>query len=63
METKYKDDLNREFNKNFFENRAQIIKKQKELLYLEKDSDFSDSEYDHFVKTQMELLKENEVYY
>ena len=28
---------------------------------MEKDSDFSDSEYDHFVKSQLELMKENEV--
>jgi tRNA pseudouridine-54 N-methylase len=63
LETKYYDDMTREFNKNFFENRAEILKKQKELYYLERDSDFSETEYDHYVKTQMELLKENEVFF
>ena len=30
---------------------------------MEKDSDFSDSEYDHYVKTTMDLMKENEVWF
>lgn len=59
LETKFNDDLNNEFNKNYFENKAEILKKEKELLYLEKDSDFSDSEYEFYVRSQMELMKDN----
>ena len=62
LETKYNHVLNNEFKKNYFENKAEIMKKEKELLYLEKDSDFSDSEYEFYVRSQMELMKDkNEV--
>ena len=63
LESNFSENLQIEFNKNFFENKAQILKKQKDLLYLEKDSDFSDSEYDHYVKMQMDLFKDDEVDY
>jgi len=38
------DDLIAQFNQNFFETNKQVIEKQKELLKLEKDTDYSEQE-------------------
>jgi hypothetical protein len=42
----------KEFNQNYFENKAMILQKERELLKLERGSDFSESDYEHFMKNQ-----------
>jgi hypothetical protein len=62
--TELHDDLIREFNQNFFENKAKIIQKEKEMLKLERGSDYSESDYEYFMRINMnvnESKSENKV--
>lgn len=53
--TELYDELIREFNQNFFENKAKIIQKEKELLKLERGSDYSESDYEYFMRMNMDM--------
>ena len=44
------EELVKDFNQNTFENKAMILQKERELLKLERGSDFSESDYEHFMK-------------
>ncbi len=44
------EDLQAQFNQNFFETNKQVIEKQKELLKLEKDTDYSEQEYEMLLR-------------
>lgn len=48
-------ELEREFNQNFFENKAKIIQKEKELLKLERGSDYSESDYEYFMRMHIDM--------
>lgn len=52
-------ELVREFNQNFFENKAKVTQKEKELLKLERGSDYSESDYDYFMRINMDLNETN----
>jgi hypothetical protein len=58
----YYDDIVNEFNQNFFENKAKILQKEKELLKLERGSDYSESDYEYFMQMKMvnDTKSENE---
>ena len=58
LEEKYQEDLKKEFHKNFFKMKSEILKKEKEILALERDSDFSESEYEFYMKKNIEKLNE-----
>lgn len=45
-------ELENEFNQYFFENKAKIMKKEKEMLRLERGSDYSESDYDFLMRNQ-----------
>lgn len=49
------DELVKEFNQNFFENKNKIIQKEKELLKLERGSDYSESDYEFFMRINLDL--------
>lgn len=57
--TELHDELVREFNQNFFENKAKIIQKEKEMLKLERGSDYSESDYDYFMRINMGEVDES----
>jgi hypothetical protein len=48
----YKE-LEREFNQYFFENKAKIIQKEKELIKLERGSDYSESDYEYLMRKKI----------
>ncbi len=48
-------ELENEFNQYFFENKAKIIKKEKEMLKLERGSDYSESDYDFLMRKQIAM--------
>ncbi len=50
----YKE-LETEFNQYFFENKAKIIKKEKEMLKLERGSDYSESDYEFLMRKQIAM--------
>ena len=49
------DDLIKEFNQNFFEDKNRIQQKEKELLKLERGSDYSESDYDYFMRVNIDM--------
>jgi hypothetical protein len=49
------EDLEKEFNQMFFENKALIVQKEKELLKLERGSDYSESDYEYFMRKKFIL--------
>jgi len=49
------EDLVKEFNQNFFEDKGRIAQKEKELLKLERGSDYSESDYEYFMRMNMEI--------
>lgn len=51
-EETYKE-LESEFNQYFFENKAKIIQKEKELIKLERGSDYSESDYEYLMRKKM----------
>lgn len=58
----YKE-LVKEFNQYFFENKAKIIQKEKELIKLERGSDYSDSDYEYLIRKKQnmnETISENQ---
>jgi len=46
-------ELEREFNQYFFENKAKIIQKEKELIKLERGSDYSESDYEYLMRKKI----------
>lgn len=46
-------ELEKEFNQYFFENKAKIIQKEKELIKLERGSDYSESDYEYLMRKKM----------
>jgi hypothetical protein len=56
-------ELVKEFNQYFFENKAKIIQKEKELIKLERGSDYSDSDYEYLIRKKQnmnETISENQ---
>jgi hypothetical protein len=53
--TELYDDLVKEFNQNFFENKAKIIQKEKEMLKLERGSDYSENDYEYFMRINVDM--------
>jgi len=49
------DDLVKEFNQNFFEDKNRIAQKEKELLKLERGSDYSESDYEYFMRQNIDM--------
>lgn len=49
------DDLVKEFNQNFFEDKNRIAQKEKELLKLERGSDYSESDYEYFMRVNVDM--------
>ena len=49
------EDLIKEFNQNFFEDKNRIQQKEKELLKLERGSDYSESDYDYFMRVNVDM--------
>ena len=49
------DDLVKEFNQNFFEDKNRIAQKEKELLKLERGSDYSESDYEYFMRINLDM--------
>ena len=49
------EDLVKEFNQNFFEDKNRIAQKEKELLKLERGSDYSESDYEYFMRVNVEM--------
>lgn len=49
------DDLIKEFNQNFFEDKNRIAQKEKELLKLERGSDYSESDYEYFMRVNIDI--------
>jgi hypothetical protein len=54
----YYDLLIKEFNQNYYENKRDKLNKEKELLKLERGSDYSESDYDYFMRINAELGNE-----
>ena len=52
------EDLIAQFNQNFFETNKQVIEKQKEMLKLERDTDYSEQE-NEIIKRHFEDFKQN----
>jgi hypothetical protein len=46
----YYKDLENEFNRCFFRNKAEILQKQKQLLKLERGDDYSESDYEYWLE-------------
>ena len=49
------EDLVKEFNQNFFEDKNRIAQKEKELLKLERGSDYSESDYEYFMRVNVDM--------
>jgi hypothetical protein len=51
----YYTDILSDFNQNFFalENKAKLLQKEKELLKLERGSDYSESDYEYFMRMKI----------
>jgi hypothetical protein len=49
------EDLVKEFNQNFFEDKNRIAQKEKELLKLERGSDYSESDYEYFTRVNIDM--------
>jgi len=49
------EDLVKEFNQNFFEDKNRIAQKEKELLKLERGSDYSESDYEYFTRVNVDM--------
>ena len=48
-------ELQNDFNQNFFESKAKIMKKEKEMLRLERGSDFSESDYEFLMRREIAM--------
>ena len=46
----YYNELENEFNRCFFRNKAEILQKQKQLLKLERGDDYSESDYEYWLE-------------
>jgi hypothetical protein len=57
--SEYYDLLVKEFNQNYYENKRDKLNKEKELLKLERGSDYSESDYDYFMRINAELGNES----
>jgi hypothetical protein len=57
--SEYYDLLIKEFNQNYYENKRDKLAKEKELLKLERGSDYSESDYDYFMRINAELVNES----
>ena len=51
----YYKDLEKEFNSCFFRNKAEILQKQKQLLKLERGDDYSEGDYEYWLRQNVEL--------
>jgi hypothetical protein len=56
--SEYYDMLVKEFNQNYYENKRDKLAKEKELLKLERGSDYSESDYDYFMRINAEMGNE-----
>ena len=48
------DHLVKEFNQNYYENKREKLLKEKELLKLERGSEYSEADYEYFIRLQGE---------
>lgn len=55
----YYAELENEFNHCFFRNKAEILQKQKQLLKLERGDDYSEGDYEYWVKKNVEVDEKN----
>ena len=51
----YYTELEDEFNQCFFRNKAEILQKQKQLLKLERGSDYSEGDYEYWLRQNMDI--------
>lgn len=51
----YYTELEDEFNHCFFRNKAEILQKQKQLLKLERGSDYSEGDYEYWLRQNMDI--------
>ena len=51
----YYNELEDEFNHCFFRNKAEILQKQKQLLKLERGSDYSEGDYEYWLRQNMDI--------
>ncbi len=57
-DNEFYESLSKEFNQNYYENRKEKLIKDKELLKLERGSDYSETDYDYFMRMQGEINNE-----
>jgi hypothetical protein len=55
-EDEFYDRLSKEFNQNYYENKKEKLLKDKELLRLERGSDYSETDYDYFMRMHGEVM-------
>ena len=53
-DSEFYDHLVREFNQNYYENKREKLLKEKELLKLERGSEYSEADFDYFMRLQGE---------
>ena len=51
----YYKELENEFNHNFFRNKAEILQKQKQLLKLERGDDYSEGDYEYWLRQNVDM--------
>ena len=51
----YYKELENEFNHNFFRNKAEILQKQKLLLKLERGDDYSEGDYEYWLRQNIDM--------
>lgn len=51
----YYNDLENDFNHCFFRNKAEILQKQKQLLKLERGSDYSEGDYEYWLRQNVDI--------
>ena len=51
----YNKELEKEFNRNFFRNKAEILQKQKQLLKLERGDDYSEGDYEYWLRQNIDM--------
>ncbi len=57
-DNEFYESLSKEFNQNYYENKKEKLIKDKELLKLERGSDYSETDYDYFMRNQIEVSNE-----
>ncbi len=57
-DNEFYESLSKEFNQNYYENKKEKLIKDKELLKLERGSDYSETDYDYFMRMQGEISNE-----